>query len=129
MALDDKIKEEILRNIALTGAVLPENAEVNPIVMGSRSNINHILNRSGGLPKVRHDVISKFSFILSQPKELIVLNPFEIRCCFCKKVISYPAWYYVKKYNVNHFHFFVCFDKTQPTKPTAKCYKSDGNII
>lgn len=120
--ISDEVAKEILRNIALGGSAMKENAEVN-IVLGSRNNLVVIMDNSSGLPKIRKQAATKFTLILRQPERLEVMNAFEIRCCLCKKVISYPAWYWSKKYAVNHFHYFICFDSNSPLKPTTKCYK------
>ncbi len=94
--LDEKTKNEILKNIALTGDV---TTQINPIIGG---NLHAILNLSSGAPRLQTNVTSRFRLILSQPSEISVLNPFEIRCALCKRVISYPAWYYSIKYSWNN---------------------------
>jgi|SRR5882672_9087993 len=122
MALSDETIKEMLRNIELGGSASEENAEVH-VVLGSRNNLVVIMDRSGGLPKIRKEAAKKFKLLLSQPSILRVMNPFEIRCCLCKSVISYPAWYFDKRYLINHFHYFICFDPSDNSKPTTKCYK------
>jgi hypothetical protein len=113
--------EEILRSIETEGASLEENKTVH-LVLGSRSNLNHIAGVGSGTMKIYPSIAKKFSLILSTPESLKILHPFEIRCVMCKKVISYPAWYYNIKYSVNHFHYFVCMnDKTV----NANCYRRD----
>lgn len=118
--IDEKIQNEILRNIALYGSTDKETKLVNPIIGG---NLNHVLSLSSGSPRLQTNVINRFKLILSQPQSISVLNPFEIRCCLCKSVISYPCWYYVNRYAVNHFHYFICFDKNSPNKPSISCFK------
>ena len=93
---------------------------VKPIISG---NMSHILNLSSGLPRLQTHVIKRFSLIISQPLALTTFNPFEVRCCLCRSVIRYPAWYYSIKYAVNHFHYFICFDASSPDKPSTKCYR------
>lgn len=122
MSISDETAKQMLKSIELGGAADEANREVN-IVLGSSNNLDVIITRSGGLPKIRKDAESKFQLILSTPVPLKALSPFEIRCCLCKRVISYPAWYWSKKYVVNHFHYFICFDSASNTKPTTKCFK------
>lgn len=93
-------------------------------IIGSSANIHQIAGVTSGSLRIYPSIIKKFELILSQPISS-AFNPFEIRCAFCKKVISYPCWYYSIKYAVNHFHYFVCFDASCPSKPSAKCYRRD----
>jgi len=116
--IDEETKNEILRNIAISGDTF---TQIKPIIASSDKGLNHILNFGSGLPRFQTNI--KFALILSQPGSLTFYNPFEIRCCLCKRVISYPCWYYEVKYAVNHFHFFVCFDKNSKDKPSTKCYR------
>ncbi len=99
-------KESILAAITSSGASLPENARTNHKING---NIGYILNLASGLPAFQSAQIKKFKLILSRPALLESLSSFEIRCCVCKRIISFPCWYYSVKYAVNHFHYFVCF--------------------
>lgn len=122
MALSDETIKEMLRNIELGGASSVENQETH-VVLGARNNLSIILNLSSGLPKIRNEAAKRFTLLLSQPEILKPLNPFEIRCCLCRRVISYPCWYWSKRYAVNHFHYFICFDAASPLVPTTKCYK------
>ena len=113
----DELATEILRNIALGGTA---TKTVEPIIGG---NLNKVLNLSSGSPRIQTNVANKFNLIIEQPKEISILNPFEVRCCLCRSVIRYPAWYYSIKYAVNHFHYFICFDASSPDKPSTKCYR------
>lgn len=122
MSLDEELRNEILRAIELQGAVHEENALIH-VILGSRNNLNHIMNMHAGLPKLRNDVINRFQLILSTPTELKPLSQFEVRCVLCRRVISYPAWYYVLRYVVNQLHYFICFDAASPDKPSVKCFK------
>ena len=115
----DKSFEEILKAIALTGTADIENA--NSIKIGG--NLSHVLNLSSGSPRLQTNIISRFALILSIPSKLSAMNPFEIRCALCKRVISYPCWYYNVKYVVNQFHYFICFDSSSPSKPNTSCYR------
>lgn len=124
--IDNNDLDDILSSIELGGAASTENAVENQIILGSRNNLNHIAGVSSGRMKIYPSIAKKFQLLLTQPAMLKALNPFEIRCVLCKQVISYPAWYYSIKYAVNHFHYFVCFDSSQPTKPTTKCYRRDA---
>jgi hypothetical protein len=115
--LNDKEQNQMLRNIALGGTV---EETVKPIIGG---NLNHVLSLSSGSARLQTNVVKRFNLILSQPQAISILNPFEVRCCLCRQVISYPAWYYVVKYRVNHFHYFICFDASSPDKPSTSCYR------
>jgi len=122
--MDELEKQNILKSITLEGASLSEN-KTRHLILGSRHNLNHIAGISSGSLKIYPSISNKFKLILSQPQSLSVLSPFEIRCVFCKRVISYPCWYYSIKYAVNHFHYFVCFDSESPNKPSTRCYRRD----
>ena len=115
--MNKELADELLRNIALAGNA---EAKIKPIING---NLNHILNLSSGAARIQTNVVGRFKLILSQPQSISILNPFEIRCSLCKKVISYPCWYYNVKYAVNHFHYFVCFDSNSADKVNTKCYR------
>lgn len=116
-ALHSALATEILKNIELTGDT---TTQIKLILNG---NLNHVLNLSSGTPRIQTNVIKKFNLILSQPLGLSVLNPFEVRCCLCHRVISYPCWYYEVKYAVNHFHYFVCFSASRADKVSVNCYR------
>lgn len=119
-------KEEILRNIALTGTA--SAIDTKHVISTHGQNINHILNLTSGRPRLQTNIIKRFDLILEQPRPLEILNPFEIRCCLCRKVISYPCWYYSIRYAVNHFHYFICFQATPDSpedKPSTRCYRRE----
>lgn len=120
---------DILKNIELTGAADTANAAtydtVKHLILESRNNLQNILQTHSGKPKIRTDAIRKFQLILDTPSAIRLLDRNSLRCCFCKRIITFPVWYYSLKYAVNHFHYFICFDATSPDKPTAKCYKRD----
>lgn len=122
MALDKDTLDQILKDITNTGYSLEENRSVN-LVLASRSNLTTILDSSSGLPKVKASIAKQFKLVLSIPLALQAFNPFEIRCCLCHKVIMYPAWYYMVRFAVNEFHYFICFDRHSANKVTARCYK------
>jgi len=125
MPVDNKEKQDILNSISMSGAASKENIQTNHIILGSRQNLNHIANNSSGLLKIYPSIAKKFDLILNQPSILSPLSPFEIRCVLCKRVISYPCWYYNKKYAINHFHYFICFDREDVNQPTCRCYRKD----
>lgn len=114
--IDENTKSSLLKQIALSGAI--DNAIETPVING---NLNHILHRASGLPRIR--IPERFKLLLSLPQTLQGVSPFEIRCALCNRVISYPAWYHSVKYSINVFHYFVCFDATSPLKPTIACYR------
>lgn len=118
--MNEELAQQILDSITSYGDA---KTKVKHIIGG---NLSHILSISSGSPRIQTNVIKRFKLILSQPKLLKRLNPFEIRCSFCSKVISYPCWYYNVKYAVNHFHYFVCFQPSADnTKPNTNCYRKD----
>lgn len=122
MSLDDKTRQEILTSIATEGFSADENKAIRVIIAG-KQHADKILTLSSGLPRIKGNLLHSFKLILSQPSALQAINPFEIRCTLCRNVISYPAWHFTQIFNVNHFHYFVCFDGSNPLKPTARCYK------
>lgn len=123
--IDNILKDEMLKSIALSGAADAEKAKDNHLILNSRNNLNHIAGVSSGQLRIYPSMVNRFKLTLSQPSSLAILNPFEIRCVLCKGVISYPCWYYNIKYAINHFHFFICFDSGSPNKPTTSCYRRD----
>ena len=122
--IDEQTKADILRNISLGGSADAARAFVKPIIADDK-NLSLLLDKSSGRARIYSHRLKHFALVLSQPVILSALNPFEIRCCFCRAVIRYPAWYYSIKYAVNHFHYFVCFDSASPEKPSTKCYRKD----
>jgi hypothetical protein len=116
--MDENLKNEILKTIALTGVV--DNPTFNPMV---GVNANELMELGKGLPRIKYRLVDKFKLILSQPLSIKALNPFEIRCCLCKKIITYPCWYMEVRYVRNWFHYFVCFDSSNNTKVTARCFR------
>jgi hypothetical protein len=116
VALDKDLQQEILSSIALAGKTEEPEIKLNP-------NLSQVLDTASGSPRIQSTFGRRAKLILSQPQTLRNLSSLQIRCALCKRVISYPAWYYEVRYAVNHFHYFVCFDKDSPNKPTAKCYR------
>jgi hypothetical protein len=114
--IDKESQKEMLDSIASTGVTDSSHIILN-------GNINHVLSFSSGSPRIQTNALRKFSLILSQPLSLQSFNPFQIQCALCKKVISYPCWYFNIKYTVNHFHYFLCFDADSPNKPSTRCYR------
>lgn len=117
------LKDEILNSIALHGSAALETASIIPVIAGNDKNLGHILNLSSGSPRIHSSIIKRFSLILGMPKPLTAMSALSIRCALCNSVISYPCWYYTIRYAVNQFHYFVCFNPTEPGNVTAKCYK------
>jgi len=113
-------KADILNTIAATGTL--SKGIIKPIING---NMSHVLNLSSGSARLHAHAAKRFSLIMSQPQALSTFNRSEIRCCLCHSVISWPAWYYVVRYAVSHFHYFVCFDSASPSKPSCKCYRRE----
>lgn len=114
----------ILRSIALTGAASEENAQSFEKIATPFQMIN-LMKRSSGLPKLSPYYAKNFELLMGRPKILAVMHPTEIRCACCNKVIRYPAWYWVQRFNKNHFHYFICYDPNSPEKPTSICYRPE----
>jgi len=114
--LSEEDKKQILDSIEKFG-----KAE-EPEILINR-NIRDILNFSSGSPRIQPTAAKRATLIMSQPSELALLHNLQIRCVLCHQVISYPAWYYVIRYVVNQFYYFICFDSLSPDKPTTKCYR------
>ena len=115
---EEDFKNRILTSITETGTA---TKEIN-IIVGNKSQI---LDFGSGNHRIQRGLIKKFSLILSQPENLYTLSNLQVRCCLCHSVISYPSWYYCRKYAVNHFHYFICFDSSSPLQPSTKCYRRD----
>lgn len=115
---DSETQKEILDSITNSGSIEHNEIKVN-------TNISDVLSFSSGSARLQSSAIRKARLILGKPHELVSLDNKQIKCVLCKRVISYPCWYYNIRYAVNHFHYFICFDKDSASKPTAKCYKKD----
>lgn len=124
MELDDDTIKEMLKSISLSGSA-DANAAVFKPVVASKAQAPNILNLTSGLPRISWNYLAKFEPIIGKPTILSPLNSFEIRCCLCNKIISYPCWYYQIRYAVNWFHYFVCFNAMSPRRVTAVCYRRD----
>lgn len=118
-SLANRLRREVLPNIINSGSV------IKTVEHFINKDINKILDLGSGAARIQRTALKYTKLILSQPEALSNYNPFEIRCCLCRKVISYPAWYYSIKYAVNHFHYFVCFDNSSSSKPTTRCYRRE----
>jgi hypothetical protein len=110
------LRDEILESIVKYGKA--EEIKLN-------INVDSILDKSSGSPRIQQTIRRKSVLILSQPLALSALSNLQIRCALCKRVISYPCWYYSVKYAVNHFHYFICFDSVSPSKPSLRCYRRE----
>lgn len=116
--MDDNLKNSLLRSIELGGSADSDIAPVRVIINGE---LNNIIDRSSGKPRIRANRVGQFNLILSQPVPLKSLSPFEIRCLNCHKVISYPSWYLELRFDRNTFHYFVCFSEVSPSKVALTC--------
>jgi hypothetical protein len=116
--IDTELQKQILESITKFGKAEERTIKVN-------TNLSDILSFSSGSVRIQPSCIRKSKLILSQPEELSNLSNLLVRCILCKRVISYPCWYYNIKYAVNHFHYFICFDSASVKSPTAKCYRKD----
>lgn len=120
MSLSDDLKDSILKGIGTSGAADAANRTIHPIVS---DNEGEILSLTSGLPKIRASASSRFTLLFIIPLALKGLHNSEIRCCLCKKIISFPCWYYRKNLAVNNFHFFVCLDPTSSQKVNTHCWR------
>jgi hypothetical protein len=118
--MDELEKQQLLKSIQLEGDTTNKNIRV---LIANKIQGSALLNLSSGLPSIKSYLKTKFQLILNQPLSLSALSSLEIRCCLCSKVINYPAWYYVTRYNINEFHYFVCFNGDS-SKANARCYKA-----
>lgn len=118
--MDDKLKQEILQSIELAGASAEENIHFRPMI---GHNASSVIENTKGLPRVKQRLVEQFKLILAQPLLIKALSPLSIRCVLCKRVISYPCWYREERFNVNWFHYFICFNPANPSNVTARCYK------
>jgi hypothetical protein len=112
--IDEKSKQSLLDSISNFGTL--ESIKIN-------TNKNQVLDFSSGKPRIQTSFRKKAVAIFGTPTILKGLSPFEIRCAICSKVISYPCWYHRVRYTVNDVHYFVCFDKDSPEKPSTSCYQ------
>ena len=116
--IDKELEKSILESISSSGhSELPE--------LKLNTNIHDILSFSSGSARIQSTVLRKAKLIISRPSGLDILSHLQIRCVLCKRVISYPCWYYNIKYAVNHFHYFICFDSESVSKPSTRCYRKD----
>lgn len=121
--MEEHEKKQILKSIALTGGASEESAKTMPIIANLDQAKDSLIDRSGGLPRIKAHLTKKFNLILAQPLAIREMSSLEIRCCLCGNVISYPAWHYVVKFTLNVMHFFVCFDSSKTDKPTTRCMR------
>ena len=107
-------KNKILESIALSGAASEENQSTSHKIGLTPASV---IDFSAGLPRARGD----WKLILAQPLTLSILSPLAIKCCICGRTIHYPVWYQVKGYNINTFHYFLCFANSD--RPKVSCYR------
>lgn len=111
--MDETLANSLLRDIELSGSVGESKIEVL---------INHepqnVIDRSGGKSRIRPSLVSSFQILLSQT-ELASLSNLEIRCFNCGRILSYPAWHFVRRLRKKHFHYFLCFGGSD--KATLGC--------
>jgi len=113
---NDELKSSLLKQIELSGSVSEDSAIIKPHINRELSNV---LDESSGKIRIKPSLTNSsrgFNLILSSPASLSAINPLQIRCLNCKKVISYPAWHYVKEFARNHFHYFICFNGNERVK-------------
>ena len=101
--MDEILANSLLRDIELSGSVGERKIEIL---------INHLpenlLDKSGGKSRIRPSLVQSFTLLLSQT-ELASLSNLEIRCFNCGRILSYPAWHFVRRLRRKHFHYFLCF--------------------
>lgn len=118
MSLPQDLTKDLLRSIEINGVSDESEASQKHRI---NSHFANIIDGSSGRIRLRPSVINKFKLIHWQPNELKALSSVEIRCLYCRRVISYPAWYLRVKYAVNVFHYFVCFSSASESKPKLNC--------
>jgi hypothetical protein len=118
MSLSDDIQNSFLKSIELSGSV---DEASHQIKIRLNENLSAILDKSSGRIRLKSSLAGKFSLILAQPAELKPLSNLEIRCLYCRKVISYPAWHLVRAFDINHFHYFICWNTESSDKPSLNC--------
>lgn len=117
--MNTKEKEALLRQIENLGrSVSFEDFGVDIKV---NENLDLILDRSSGKTRIRNARARMFNLTLSQPEIIAHLSPFEVRCLWCKSVISYPCWSATVKFDRNTFLFFVCFSEVSPSDVKLTC--------
>lgn len=116
--IDETLKSSILKSLELTGSV---DSESSAIIVHVNKSLDNVIDSSSGRKRIRPSKEKMFGLILSQPLSLRAISSLEIRCLACGRVISYPAWHYWIAFSVNVFHYFVCFDGREPSKPTVNC--------
>lgn len=103
-------KDLILRQIELSGSIT-DRIKINHLI---NNNPNNVIDNSSGRNRIRTNKVDSFKLILSSPFEAV--NPLEIKCLNCGRVIKYPAWHCELQFDINHFHYFVCFAGTEKVK-------------
>lgn len=116
--LPKELTKDLLKSIELSGVADEASASEKHLI---NSNLHNVIDISSGKIRLRKSVAEKFNLIVGRPEGLKALSPAEIRCLYCRRVISYPGWYYKIEYAVNVFHYFVCFDGQSPDKPKFNC--------
>ncbi len=114
--------KELLNSISHNGYADIETAKSINVIADKEQSIK-LLNKSSGVARFHTHIKKRFELIVNSINTLQSFNPFQIRCCLCGEVISYPCWYYVEKYSVNMIHYFVCFDRSDVKSVTAKCFR------
>lgn len=124
---DPKFMAEMRKIVHDLGTYGTADPKFNVLIAGEMQ-ANTILDSSSGFPRINNYNQKKFNLVTSQPLELELFNPSQIRCCLCNKIIRYPAWYRINRYDVNHFHYLICFDPKSPSKVTTTCMREKGII-
>lgn len=119
--LDDELAKDILDSIEQVGESSIESARSKNLI---NSNKSHVVSITSGSPRIQSNVLNRFKLILAIPPFLTKLyNPSEIKCAVCNNRISFPCWYYSVHYVVNAIHYFICFDRFSPDKPSTRCHR------
>lgn len=110
------LKDDILKSIELSGSVSEESKTIKPQI---NKNLDRVIDKSSGKKRLRPAIVNKFNILLTSSASLSAMNPFEIRCLNCNRIISYPCWHWASEYAVNIFHYFLCYNGKD--KPGLDC--------
>lgn len=119
--MDDKLSDDILKNISLYGVADDEKKSIEHIIAG-RDNLSVISTLAFGRLTFRARWMSRFRLIASKPVAISALSSLSYRCCLCGEVIGFPVWYMRVEYSVNRIHYFVCY-KFGDSEVGTKCYR------
>ncbi len=101
--IDDRLKDEILGSILMDGVSSEENKHKTNIL---NPDSEYLISRANGRAVIRKTLLSHFTLLL---KQNLAVNPLEIRCCVCGRIVTYPVWYMVEDRTYHTIHYYVCY--------------------